>query len=76
MTTTLGRFADALGALAVVGANEQGRHLYLTGQSYERCQTDAERDGWGAAWNEDLEMQELLWLVQSAAQPAGRRGRR
>lgn len=66
MTTTLGQFSDALGALAIVGAQEQGRRLYQAGQSYEHCQTDAERDGWVAAWNEELEMQELLSEMEPA----------
>lgn len=66
MTTTLGQFADALGALAIVGAEAEGRRLYLTGQSYERCQTDAERDGWVAAWNESMEDREAVAEMEMA----------
>ena len=45
----LQNFADAMGALAMVEAHKAGMRLYLTGQSYERCATDAEREGWVAA---------------------------
>lgn len=70
MTTTLGQFVDALGALALVGAQEQGRHLYLTGQSYERCQTDAERDGWVAEWDKEIAAALGALAIVSEREPA------
>jgi len=55
MITTLGQFADALGALTTVEARKYGRRLYATNQPYSRCATDAERDGYVAGQSEHMQ---------------------